>query len=71
MHFDTDGLEAGLNEIRVLAFQYKAAQLPSRISPGIYVDAVGADLWRRDRGMAMDNDLAEVLFVKQKILADG
>ena len=66
-----DGLETGLNEIRVLTFQYKAAQLPSRISPGIYVDAVRADLWLRDRGMPMNDDLAEVLFAKQEILADG
>ena len=44
-----DRLEAGLNEICVLAFQYKAAQLTSGISPGIYVDAVRADFWRSDR----------------------
>ena len=54
----------------LVVFQYQTGQLSGRKGPGVYVDAVRANVWLRHRRVPVNNDLAEVLFVKEKILAD-
>jgi hypothetical protein len=59
-----------LKKVLLVTFQDKAGQLSSRIGPRVDVDPVRVYLWLNYGRMPMNNDLAEVLFVKQKVLAN-
>lgn len=59
-----------LNEIDMIVFQFQAGE-PSRcVSPGVDIDTVGTNFRLGHGGVSVDDDLAEFLFAKEKILTN-
>jgi DDE superfamily endonuclease len=55
------------NECHILTFQHKTCQPPGRVSSGIDVDSIWANIRFFDRRVAVHNDLAEPVLVQEKV----
>src|ERR1700722_18830283 len=64
------GSMRSLNENHPIGLQHETRQPSGRIGASVDIDAVRPNIRFFGGCMAVDNDLAEILFVQQEVLAD-
>ena len=58
------------NEAHLVAFENQASQAPCGVGASVDIDAVRFNIGLHGRGVAMHDDLAEILLVQEKIFSD-